>query len=220
MFNNALHAIDSSIIAEWPLENSLNDLTRNVNDLIANGIGGVTFSPNNNMPIGKYTAGPYSTTNYLMAPTKFNTLFASTGSAWTMTCYVKFSVLDGGVVLSFYNNNDFTQIWTMRVLATGALRVISNNTSFGDSAIGVLTTGEWYFIAWTSDGVTLKGYASKANIKSSNSSVCSTSVPASVVNVTNFRIGEEGVPGLEFPLNGFVKDVKVYNKVLTSFPGA
>ncbi len=218
MFNNTLHAIDSSIIAEWPLENSLNDLTRNVNNLGMNGV--VPFNPNTNMPIGKYAAGPFTATDNLMAPTKFNPLFTSIGPAWTMTCYVKFNALDGGVIFSFYNNNTSAQIWTMRVLASGALRVISNNTSFADSAAGTLTTGEWYFIAWTSDGVTLKGYASKANTKPSSSSVCSTAVPASIANTSNFRLGQENVGSLEFPLNGFLKDAKIYNKVLTSFPGA
>ncbi len=217
MFNNTLHAIDSSIIAEWPLENSLNDLTRNVNDLGMN--GGIPFNPNTNMPIGRTAAGPFTVNNNLMTTTKFNNLFNTTANNWTMTCYAKINVLDGGIIFSFFNNSDVSKTWVIRTLATGSLRLVANNAFLSDSTAGTLTTGEWYFIAWTWDGTTSKAYAQKANALPVSTAVCNTT-GAAISNVGTFRFGEENVGGLEFPLNGYIKGIKVYNKVLTSFPGA
>lgn len=216
MFNVVNDSVDSILIAQWPLDNTLNDMTRNVNALSMNGV--VPFRPNINMPAGLMAAGPFTATDNLMASVKSNVLFNTVGNSWTMTCLMKVNVLDGGVIFSFFNNSTSAQVWVLRILASGAMRIVTENANVSDSAAGTITVNDWYIVAWSWDGTTCRSYATKVGTTPTNIPK-GTTIGASVGNISTMRFGEENVPGFELPLNGYLKNIKIYGKAISNIAG-
>lgn len=168
---------------------------------------------------GAYQAGVFSDDNYFTTPANFNTAYSGL-SAWTVEFYVSpVSFGAGQEPVVWYHTDSGTAFF--QILNGGAVKYqrLTTRTGSAQSAAGQVVAGTVYYFAITFDGTTLK--VNKAEVTGgvvgAFSVVASSVFDASTGTVSLTAIGRYQ-SAASFYLDGYVDNLRVSNKALTSFP--
>jgi len=129
------------------------------------------------------------------------------------------SLANGPVLVAWNNNNNNSLDWAIRLLSSGAMRLIADDSIFTDSVAGLVTTGAWYTIGVSYDEVAqrMKGYICPFG-QSTSTSICTVDTSATTLsNLTIFQVGYNYLSG-SFNTNGYIQDFRVIKGVVTQFP--
>lgn len=200
-----------------PLQGSPKNLGASNLDFVTNGT--VNYLNEGDNPTGRYSAGTFTDLNYIKSQSAANSAIFNNYSAYSVEVVFKANSLDGGPIIFSHRTGASASVYTaLRILANGAIRPIIDNSAFGDSSAGIVTTGQWYVYGYTYDGSVARAYATPYGVRKSTPDISVNVV--STVNTVETYVGRsyETNPIFILPLNGIVAKVRVFKGVKSYFP--
>lgn len=124
-----------------------------------------------------------------------------TASAWI------YRTSDTGLVEMIIDNRDgASDGWNMTIAANDALRCAYNTTN--TNTFVALPVNTWWHLACVSDGTSVASYVNGVSLDTELAA-------GSIAETTNMAIGTRSW-GPAFPFTGYIDDVRVYNRALSS----
>ena len=209
LYEGTLGSYESNLKGYWNMDEESGtryDETTNDNDLTD--VNSVLYGSGVYNNAGDFESG---NTEYLLLADASAADFEFTGtSAFTIAQWVKFESLTDFHMVSKRVANDGWENGLDAPTPNFYLRRRSSSSEEKDLSVAEATAGVWYHFVSTYDGTNIQIYVNGAT--SGNATASSRSL---VDTAADFRLGV-GQNNTEFPLDGLLDDVGIWNRALTS----
>lgn len=194
--------------------NSVHDTTYSINDTSGSGhnltetgtVHRITRYSAAHPRVGKYAAGPFTTTDYLSIPAGVGTAFG-TANALTVEMYFYLRFFTTAMLWEY---NTPSGVNRLVVNGDGSIGAYINSVAH-NSATGLTEGLRWYHVAFTFDGTTKKIYLD-GNL------ILNQAQTATVSGTTTSHVLGYNAVSVSNPVLGFIDRVRFYDAVKTSFP--